>query len=163
MAGPSGSGGTYAGGDTVFQTTVAASAVTVWIAGRVGGSAATPWRLLFNVAGVVTNGATGANFRLGLRRGGSVVKVASVALGTVAKTDRAWFGEVELMQQGAGVLVNMRLMVDAVTLPQAFAFWIANAADFEMWEVDMGFTAAVAGSSATSKAGFVNYREGVSP
>lgn len=141
--------------------TVSASAVPVWVCNDSGGASSTPWSIRFSMAGTQSNGTAAATLRVGLRLNGVVQKIISVALGTTAKTNRPWFCFVDLQQDGPGVVARLDLRVDGVAVPAAAVVWIASPADWSDWSADVGFTAAVAGSSVTVQSALSTYRQGV--
>ena len=143
------------------DVTVSASAVPVWVCNDSGGGSSVPWSIRFSLAGIQSNGTAAATMRVGLRLNGVVQKIIQVALGTTAKTNRAWFALIDLQQDGPGVVARLDMRVDGVTTPAPAVAWLASPADWSDWSVDVGFSAAVAGSSVTVQSALSTYRQGV--
>ena len=92
---------------------------------------------------------------------GVVQKAVTVALGTTAKTNRPWFAEVNIQQSGAGAVARLLLHVDGVAAPAGAVVWLQTAPDWADWAIEYGFTAAVAGTSATVRTGCVTVVQGI--
>ena len=156
-AGPAGAdglgGGIYATDSRVQQLPIGASTGRMWLINATGGGQYEPWAVLFKVYGVQSNGTAASTLSVRLVRDGVAQKTIQIAMGTTAKTNRAWSVECEVMADGLDVVANMRMFVDGLATPVAVVAYLPNSTEWADWSLDMGWTAVVAGTTAKAVAG----------